>query len=94
MLSVAVGPRTDEELPGVCQLEALLQRLGEALACRKVQETRPHKLMTPLPSTLISTPSSLCVFDQFSTVVSGQMLVSSTVLLACKLGKRNRKVSL
>lgn len=75
-------------------MEALLQRLGEALACRKVQETRPHKLMNPLLSMLIFTPSSLCVFAQFSTVVSEQMLVSSTVLLACKLGKRNCKACL
>uniref|UniRef100_H3DPL6 Codanin 1 n=1 Tax=Tetraodon nigroviridis TaxID=99883 RepID=H3DPL6_TETNG len=56
LLSVAVGPRSAEELPGACQVEALLQRLEEALACRK-----------------------------FSTAVSEQMLVSSTVLLACKL---------
>ncbi|XP_011613474.2 codanin-1 [Takifugu rubripes] len=56
MLSVAVGPRTEEELPAACQVEALLQRLRDTLVCRK-----------------------------FSTVVSEQMLLSSTVLLACKL---------
>uniref|UniRef100_UPI0037E84750 codanin-1 n=1 Tax=Semicossyphus pulcher TaxID=241346 RepID=UPI0037E84750 len=56
LLSVAVGPRTDEELPSSSQIKTLLQRVGETLACRK-----------------------------FSTVVSEQMLVNSTVLLACKL---------
>ncbi|KAM6969504.1 codanin-1 [Tautogolabrus adspersus] len=56
LLSVAVGPRTDEELPTGPQIITLLQRVGETLACRK-----------------------------FSTAVSEQMLVNSTVLLACKL---------
>ncbi|KAK5857706.1 hypothetical protein PBY51_010933 [Eleginops maclovinus] len=55
-LSVAVGPRTDEELPTGPQLQTLLQRVGDTLACRK-----------------------------FSTVVSEQMLLNGTVLLACKL---------
>ncbi|KAG7237992.1 hypothetical protein INR49_031346 [Caranx melampygus] len=56
LLSIAVGPRTDEELPTGSQLQALLQRVGDTLACRK-----------------------------FLTVVSEQMLLNSTVLLACKL---------
>ncbi|CAJ1073278.1 codanin-1 isoform X1 [Xyrichtys novacula] len=56
LLSVAVGPRTDEDLPTGSQIQTLLQRVGETLACRK-----------------------------FSTAVSDQMLVNSTVLLACKL---------
>ncbi|XP_034531255.1 codanin-1 [Notolabrus celidotus] len=56
LLSVAVGPRTDEELQTSSQIHTLLLRVGETLACRK-----------------------------FSTVVSDQMLVNSTVLLACKL---------
>ncbi|XP_031165955.1 codanin-1 [Sander lucioperca] len=56
LLSIAVGPRTDEELLSVSQLKTLLQRVGDTLACRK-----------------------------FSTVVSEQMLLNSTVLLACKL---------
>ncbi|XP_056250211.1 codanin-1 [Seriola aureovittata] len=55
-LSIAVGPRTDEELPTGSQLQTLLQRVGDTLACRK-----------------------------FLTVVSEQMLLNSTVLLACKL---------
>lgn len=38
---MAVGPRADEELLGARQTAALLQRLGEALACRKVLEDRP-----------------------------------------------------
>lgn len=93
LLSVAVGPRTEEELPATCQVEALLQRLGDTLVCRKVQKTGPHKLIDLLLP-LFSTRSSVCVFAQFSTVVSEQMLVSSTVLLACKLGKRNSKFCL
>ncbi|CAK6965964.1 codanin-1 [Scomber scombrus] len=56
LLSIAVGPRTDEELPTDSQIRTLLQRVGDTLACRK-----------------------------FSTVVSEQMLLNSTVLLACKL---------
>ncbi|XP_034714445.1 codanin-1 isoform X2 [Etheostoma cragini] len=56
LLSIAVGPRTDEELLSGSQLKTLLQRVGDTLACRK-----------------------------FSTVVSEQMLLNSTVLLACKL---------
>ncbi|XP_029973279.1 codanin-1 [Salarias fasciatus] len=56
VLSVAVGPRTDEELPTGSQLTALLQRVGGTLACRK-----------------------------FQTGVSEQMLLSSTVILACRL---------
>ncbi|XP_029349400.1 codanin-1-like [Echeneis naucrates] len=56
LLSIAVGPRTDEELPTGFQLQTLLQRVGDTLACRK-----------------------------FLTVVSEQMLLNSTVLLACKL---------
>lgn len=55
-LSIAVGPRTDAELPTVLQLSALLNRVGETLGCKK-----------------------------FSTAVSEQMLLNSTVLLACKL---------
>ncbi|XP_051251227.1 codanin-1 [Dicentrarchus labrax] len=56
LLSIAVGPRTDEELPTASQIKTLLQRVGDTLACRK-----------------------------FSTVLSEQMLLNSTVLLACKL---------
>ncbi|KAM9842817.1 codanin-1 [Aulostomus maculatus] len=56
LLSIAVGPRTDEELPTGSRLQMLLQSVGETLACRK-----------------------------YSTVVSEQMLLNSTVLLACKL---------
>ncbi|CAN9502488.1 unnamed protein product [Ophioblennius macclurei] len=56
VLSVAVGPRTDEELPTGSQLTILLQRVGGTLACRK-----------------------------FQTAVSEQMLLNSTVILACKL---------
>ncbi|XP_047467930.1 codanin-1 [Mugil cephalus] len=55
-LSIAVGPRTDKELPTDSQLETLLHRVGGTLACRK-----------------------------FLTVLSEQMLLNSTVLLACKL---------
>lgn len=55
-LSIAVGPRTDKELPTVSQLSALLNKVGETLSCKK-----------------------------FSTAVSEQMLVNSTVLMACKL---------
>ncbi|XP_071381513.1 codanin-1 [Centroberyx affinis] len=35
VLSIAVGPRTDEELPTGSQLKALLERVGDSLACRK-----------------------------------------------------------
>ncbi|KAM9708752.1 codanin-1 [Menidia menidia] len=35
LLSVAVGPRTEEELPTFSQLKALLHRAGGTLACRK-----------------------------------------------------------
>ncbi|XP_041828654.1 codanin-1 [Melanotaenia boesemani] len=56
LLSIAVGPRTDEELPTGSQLKTLLHRVGGTLACRK-----------------------------FLTVVSEQMLLNSTVLLASKL---------
>ncbi|XP_072221144.1 codanin-1 isoform X1 [Leuresthes tenuis] len=56
LLSIAVGPRTDEELPTGSQLTALLRRVGGTLACRK-----------------------------FLTVLSEQMLLNSSVLLACKL---------
>ncbi|TKS86939.1 Codanin-1 [Collichthys lucidus] len=56
LLSVAVGPRTHDELPTRSQIKTLLQRVGDTLACRK-----------------------------FLTVMSEQMLLNSTVLLACKL---------
>nr|XP_020472304.1 codanin-1 [Monopterus albus] len=56
LLSIAVGPRTEEELPSGSQLKTLLQRVGDTLTCRK-----------------------------FSTVLSEQMLLNLTVLLACKL---------
>lgn len=66
MLSVAVGPRTEEELPAACQVEALLQRLRDALVCRKVEKTGPHQLITfccprcsplaPLFVSLLSSP--------------------------------------
>nr|XP_057913563.1 codanin-1 isoform X2 [Doryrhamphus excisus] len=56
LLSVAVGPRTDEELPRGSQLQRLFQQVGATLACKK-----------------------------FLTAVSEQMLLNSTVLLACKL---------
>ncbi|XP_072313743.1 codanin-1 [Eucyclogobius newberryi] len=55
-LSIAVGPRTDAELPTVLQLSTLLNKVGETLGCKK-----------------------------FSTALSEQMLLNSTVLLACKL---------
>uniref|UniRef100_A0A3B4AD38 Codanin-1 C-terminal domain-containing protein n=1 Tax=Periophthalmus magnuspinnatus TaxID=409849 RepID=A0A3B4AD38_9GOBI len=58
-LSIAVGPRTEAELPTALQLSSLLNKVGETLGCKKV----------------------------FSTAVSEQMLVNSTVVLACKLGK-------
>ncbi|CAB1433750.1 unnamed protein product [Pleuronectes platessa] len=35
LLSIAVGPRTDGELPTASQLKSLLHRVGDALACRK-----------------------------------------------------------
>ncbi|KAM4723221.1 codanin-1 isoform 1-T1 [Anableps anableps] len=35
LLSIAVGPRTDEELPTGSQLKILLQRVGNTLECRK-----------------------------------------------------------
>ncbi|KAM3870947.1 LOW QUALITY PROTEIN: codanin-1 [Diretmus argenteus] len=35
VLSIAVGPRTDEELPTGSQLKMLLERVGATLACRK-----------------------------------------------------------
>ncbi|XP_035024683.2 codanin-1 [Hippoglossus stenolepis] len=35
LLSIAVGPRTDGELPTDSQLKTLLHRVGDALACRK-----------------------------------------------------------
>lgn len=93
MLSVAVGPRTEEELPSACQVEALLQRLRDTLVCRKVEKTCPHQPITsccPRCSPL----APLFVSAQFSTVVSEQMLLSSTVLLACKLGKRTSSLPL
>ena len=40
MLSIAVGPRTEEELPSGSQIKTLLQRVGDTLACRKVHEAR------------------------------------------------------
>ncbi|XP_033844087.2 codanin-1 [Periophthalmus magnuspinnatus] len=55
-LSIAVGPRTEAELPTALQLSSLLNKVGETLGCKK-----------------------------FSTAVSEQMLVNSTVVLACKL---------
>lgn len=94
MLSVAVGPRTQEELPTACQVEALLQRLRDTLVCRKVERTGPHQLMTFCCPRCSPLPSSVCLLAQFSTVVSEQMLLSSTVLLACKLGKRTSRVCL
>ena len=39
VLSVGVGPRTEAELPTGPELRALLGRVGEALACRKVSPT-------------------------------------------------------
>ncbi|XP_037550774.1 codanin-1 [Nematolebias whitei] len=36
LLSIAVGPRTDEELPTAPQLKSLLQRARDTLACKKV----------------------------------------------------------
>ena len=39
LLSIAVGPRTDGELPTDSQLRTLLHRVGDALACRKVHGT-------------------------------------------------------
>ncbi|XP_049918342.1 codanin-1 [Epinephelus moara] len=56
LLSIAVGPRTDEELLNANQIRTLLQRVCDTLACRK-----------------------------FSSGVSEQMLLNTTVLLACKL---------
>nr|XP_040055597.1 codanin-1 isoform X1 [Gasterosteus aculeatus aculeatus] len=55
-LSIAVGPRTNDELLTGSQAKALLQRVADTLACRK-----------------------------FSTATSEQMLLNSTVLLACRL---------
>lgn len=89
-----MGPRTEEELPAACQVEALLQRLRETLVCRKVEKTAPHQLITCCCSTLFSTRSSVCLLAQFSTVVSEQMLLSSTVSLACKLGKDQQSLTL
>ena len=46
VLSVGVGPRTEAELPTGPELRALLGRVGEALACRKVSPTHrtgPHR---------------------------------------------------
>uniref|UniRef100_A0A3P8P1P8 Codanin-1 C-terminal domain-containing protein n=2 Tax=Astatotilapia calliptera TaxID=8154 RepID=A0A3P8P1P8_ASTCA len=56
LLSIAVGPRTDKELPTGSQLLTLLQKVGETLSCRK-----------------------------FLNVLSEQMLLNCSVLLACKL---------
>ncbi|XP_034015886.1 codanin-1 [Thalassophryne amazonica] len=35
VLSIAVGPRTEDELPTVTQLKTLLHRVGDTLTCRK-----------------------------------------------------------
>uniref|UniRef100_A0A672J234 Codanin-1 C-terminal domain-containing protein n=1 Tax=Salarias fasciatus TaxID=181472 RepID=A0A672J234_SALFA len=47
VLSVAVGPRTDEELPTGSQLTALLQRVGGTLACRKLPVLPPSGCSEP-----------------------------------------------
>uniref|UniRef100_A0A673I3L5 Codanin-1 C-terminal domain-containing protein n=1 Tax=Sinocyclocheilus rhinocerous TaxID=307959 RepID=A0A673I3L5_9TELE len=39
VLSVAVGPRSDEEVYTVHQIESLLDRVGQTLGCRKVTRT-------------------------------------------------------
>lgn len=40
LLSVAVGPRTDEELPTGYLIQTLLQRAKSTLTCRKVRRNR------------------------------------------------------
>uniref|UniRef100_A0A3P8SSB2 Codanin 1 n=1 Tax=Amphiprion percula TaxID=161767 RepID=A0A3P8SSB2_AMPPE len=50
---IAVGPRTDEELPTVSELQTLLQRVGGTLACRKVNKTYKCNKTTLLLGLLI-----------------------------------------
>ncbi|XP_041927428.1 codanin-1 [Alosa sapidissima] len=56
VLSIAVGPRTEDEVLTIQQLQTLLNRARDTLECRK-----------------------------FLSVVPEQMLVRSTVMLACRL---------
>ncbi|GAA6223312.1 codanin-1 [Lates japonicus] len=44
-LSIAVGPRTDEELPTGSQLITLLQRVGDTLACRKFSTAMSEQML-------------------------------------------------
>lgn len=46
LLSIAVGPRTDEELPTGSLIKTLLQRAGDTLACRKVRHTSKKEKKT------------------------------------------------
>ncbi|XP_056151832.1 codanin-1 isoform X2 [Lampris incognitus] len=56
VLSIAVGPRAEEELPTGSRLQVMLDKVGDSLACRK-----------------------------YLTPMSEQMLLRSTVIMACKL---------
>uniref|UniRef100_A0A8D3B2K6 Codanin-1 C-terminal domain-containing protein n=1 Tax=Scophthalmus maximus TaxID=52904 RepID=A0A8D3B2K6_SCOMX len=44
-LSIAVGPRTDGELPTDFQLKTLLQRVGDTLACRKFSTVLSEQML-------------------------------------------------
>lgn len=88
LLSIAVGPRTDVELPAGSQVKALLHRARDTLACRKVRRNR-HK--SPFFKCELHLFSVWIL--QFQTAVSEQMLLNSTVLLACKLGKKFRPLT-
>ncbi|MEQ2220474.1 hypothetical protein ILYODFUR_005852 [Ilyodon furcidens] len=65
LLSIAVGPRTDEELPTGSQLKILLQRVRDTLECRK--------FLTPVSEQMLQN----CTVLLACKLVSGELPVRS-----------------
>ncbi|XP_010895581.2 codanin-1 isoform X2 [Esox lucius] len=84
VLSIAVGPRSEEDVLTVLQLKALLDRVEETLRCRKFSFPKPEQMLicctVLLACKLVSGELPLCSVKQCSRPQSpGSGAVQSTV---------------
>lgn len=93
VLSIAVGPRSEDEVCTVQQIGSLLDKVRQTLRCRKVQTVSVHLsswYSVAIVIIRLSPPFLFCL--QFMSSVAEQMMLRCTVLLACKLGDCLRNV--
>lgn len=88
VLSIAVGPRSEEEVFTVQQIESLLDKVAQTLRCRKVPTGSPSFVLLIFYTSCFYLHVYPCFLFCLQVVssVAEQMLLRCTVLLACKLG--------